>query len=88
MHAHPAEQIGRVGATDDFFALGGHSLLASQLLARLKRERGVELSFRKIFEAPTLEKLAARCAADLLDDAAPVSAPRTETEDIRDSQMQ
>ncbi|HVE87147.1 MAG TPA: amino acid adenylation domain-containing protein, partial [Myxococcales bacterium] len=51
--------VGRVGATDDFFALGGHSLLASQLLARVQQRFGAQLSFRKIFEAPTVEKLAA-----------------------------
>ncbi|MBK7862438.1 MAG: amino acid adenylation domain-containing protein [Archangiaceae bacterium] len=61
--------VARVGATDDFFALGGHSLLASQLLARLRKEQGIALSFRKIFEAPTLEKLAA------LVDAAKGEAP-------------
>jgi amino acid adenylation domain-containing protein len=50
--------IGRVGVQEDFFALGGHSLLASQVLARLRRDHGVQLSFRKMFEAPTIEKLA------------------------------
>lgn len=59
----------RVSVTDDFFALGGHSLLASQILARLKRDRGVTLSFRKLFEAPTIEKL-----APFIDAAGPVAA--------------
>lgn len=56
--------IGRAGVHDDFFALGGHSLLASQLLARLRRDHGINLSFRKIFEAPTVEKLAQVIAGD------------------------
>ena len=51
--------IGRVSIRDDFFALGGHSLLASQLLSRLRQDHGMEVSFRKIFEAPTIEQLAA-----------------------------
>ncbi len=67
--------VGRVGALDDFFALGGHSLLASQLLARLRKELGVDLSFRKIFEAPTLEKLSALVDAAKGQEPAPAVAP-------------
>ncbi len=50
--------VARVSVTDDFFALGGHSLLASQVLARLRRGHGIDLTFRKFFEAPTIRQLA------------------------------
>ncbi len=50
--------LGRVSVTDDFFALGGHSLLASQVMGRLRRDHGIELAFRKFFEAPTIRELA------------------------------
>lgn len=50
--------VARVSVEDDFFALGGHSLLASQILGRLRRDHGIELSFRKFFEAPTIARLA------------------------------
>jgi amino acid adenylation domain-containing protein len=44
---------------DNFFALGGHSLLAAQLTARLNREFEITLSFRTLFDAPTIASLAA-----------------------------
>jgi amino acid adenylation domain-containing protein len=50
--------VARVSIHDDFFALGGHSLLASQILARLRRDHGVTLPFRKMFEAPTIAEFA------------------------------
>ncbi len=50
--------VARVSVNDDFFGLGGHSLLASQILARLRRDHGVALPFRKMFEAPTIAQFA------------------------------
>ncbi|MFI8458177.1 amino acid adenylation domain-containing protein [Kitasatospora sp. NPDC085464] len=44
---------------DDFFTLGGQSLLATQVVARLQERFPVALPVRAVFDAPTVERLAA-----------------------------
>lgn len=56
-----AELLGveRIGLDDSFLELGGDSLLAAKLLFRLEREFGIGLSMASVFEAPTVQQLAA-----------------------------
>ena len=53
-------KIKRVGMNDNFFAIGGHSLLAVQVISRIRRIFGVEVSVRSIFETPVIADLADR----------------------------
>jgi len=53
----------RVGRNDNFFELGGHSLMAMRMASTLASRHACEIPVRTVFEAPTLEALAARLQA-------------------------
>ena len=57
-------RLDRVGITDGFFEAGGHSLLATRVVARVRRDLGVELPLRALFEHATLGELAAEIDRD------------------------
>jgi tyrocidine synthetase-3 len=54
------EVLGRegIGIHDNFFETGGHSLRAMQIISRIHKELGVELSLQQLFNQPEIATLA------------------------------
>jgi amino acid adenylation domain-containing protein len=50
--------VPQVGLDDNFFDLGGHSLKTMQVSTRIKREFGIEVTLKHIFEHQTVRTLA------------------------------
>jgi acyl carrier protein len=75
---------GKVGIHDDFFDIGGHSLLVTQIISRIRRAMGIELTMRHFFEMPTLARQAEYVEAVLRvrTVTAPADAGGTEREEI------
>ncbi|PSK27914.1 non-ribosomal peptide synthase/polyketide synthase, partial [Nocardia seriolae] len=59
--------IARVGVDDDFFELGGNSLIATQVATRLGTALDTRVPVRMLFEAATVEALAARVESHVGD---------------------
>lgn len=52
-----------LGVNEDFFRLGGNSLKATRFVYRLKLEHDIDMPVHLLFETLTIEKLAAKLAA-------------------------
>ncbi|WP_425303649.1 amino acid adenylation domain-containing protein, partial [Nocardia wallacei] len=74
----------RVGLDDDFFDLGGNSLIATRVVSRLGAALGTSVPVRALFEAPTVEALAARLESHTGGDSRPrlVARARSATEPV------
>ncbi|MFD6254507.1 phosphopantetheine-binding protein [Nocardia sp. NPDC060256] len=53
------------GRSADFFELGGHSLHALRLIARVRRQFGIRIPARALFDAPTPESFGALLDAEV-----------------------
>ncbi|MEM7087478.1 MAG: amino acid adenylation domain-containing protein [Bacteroidota bacterium] len=50
--------VKNIGIEDHFFEMGGHSLMISQIINRIFKQMGKEVTFKAFYENPTIEILA------------------------------
>jgi len=50
--------VENIGIKDHFFEMGGHSLMISQIINRIFKQMGKEVTFKAFYENPTIEILA------------------------------
>jgi acyl transferase domain-containing protein/thioesterase domain-containing protein len=55
--------VSEIGVQDNFFDLGGHSLIAVRMFAKVKKTFSVDFPISILFEAPTIEAVAALISA-------------------------
>jgi amino acid adenylation domain-containing protein len=67
--------IKELGIHDNFFELGGHSLMATRLVSQVRNELRVEVPVSKVFESPTVARLAEHVEQALRDAPAAVYTP-------------
>ncbi len=77
------------GIRDNFFDLGGHSLLAIQVMVKIQDEFNIELPVVNIFEASTIEQLAALVKQEQYDNQndSVLTALLDELEQLPDEQV-
>jgi acyl transferase domain-containing protein/SAM-dependent methyltransferase/acyl carrier protein len=63
--------IDRIGVNDDFFELGGDSLIGTQLITRVKRGFGVQLSTRTVYSHPTIRSMSEAVVEALVSQSSP-----------------
>ncbi len=59
--------IDKVGIHDSFFELGGDSVLAAQILSLVRKTYGISISPQEAFKAFTIEQLAQRLEAEIMN---------------------
>nr|WP_233429644.1 non-ribosomal peptide synthetase [Nocardia elegans] len=76
--------VERVGLDDDFFELGGNSLIATRVVSRVGAALGTTVGVRALFEASTVESLAARLETHTGGEARPrlIARPRAAAEPV------
>ena len=55
-----------IGVKDNFFDLGGHSLLAIRMMSQIENVFGKKLPLNALFQAPTIEQLAALLSEEVM----------------------
>ncbi len=64
--------VEKVGIEDNFFELGGHSLKAVNMVAKIHKEFGVEVSLTEVFKAQTVKELSKAVEGEVQDNYAAI----------------